>query len=210
MCSSLSPWCWTPIASMWITSALRWQSWGRRAPPNQHSWNSSRFETNTLMSNINLTGQSGSLFLIKLFHYFVAVHLNKKSCFAIYLISNAAVHIKTDWYIDFLTKWKSLHQLAILSPTASSGNQQWPNDSVRPDDEAYPEIPSVHFAAAGIVHSYFHLLHSKMQCAAGSVVHVFTSRGSAAFINPALCFSKLRHKARQGNCSEETCFPRLF
>lgn len=39
-----SPWCWMPTASMWTTSALQWQLWGRRVPPNLASWNSSRFE----------------------------------------------------------------------------------------------------------------------------------------------------------------------
>ncbi len=43
-CSFLSPWCWTLTVNMWITSAWRWEWWGRHVPLNPVSLTSSRWD----------------------------------------------------------------------------------------------------------------------------------------------------------------------
>lgn len=43
----------------------------------------------------------------------------------------------------------------LLWPAATSGDQQWQNDFVWPDDETYSEISTVHPPTPGIIYAYF-------------------------------------------------------
>lgn len=78
-------------------------------------------------------------------------HLRMLSLFVFYIVH----FIKKPGKYNSVPCWHAFKSYCVSSPPASPGDQQWPDDAVRPDDETHPEIPTVHSAPSGVMNSYF-------------------------------------------------------
>lgn len=208
-------WCWTPTASTSTTSAPRWLWWGRRAPPNQPSWTSSRYLT------VEEGGQINSYWWYPVCFSRAIPWQNFfwKQSFLLHIYHTEEMMwrgLREEWGCT-VQPWHYCHSDVALSspgwpqslwPAASPGEQQWQDDSLWADDETHPEVPSVHSATSGKgKHVTIFLCFKQPHFLFLGAVLMLTTRGRTFPMNYCAVFSMAQI---QGPAGKELVYSDLF